>query len=139
MSKLMSSPPKSKSRVPTPESSKKPCILCIEENEELFRQIKGSLENAGYGVIGATNSWQAFAFLLKSPIHLVLGGQLLCRADGVELIQKIRKAKPDVPIVLCSRTLPNSMRGIDAFVSAEESTANFLTLLQQLLQRHAAA
>ena len=139
MSKLMSSPPKSKSRVPTPESSKKPCILCIEENEELFRQIKGSLENAGYGVIGTRNSWQALAFLLKSPFHLVLGGELLTRADGVELIQKIRKARPDVPIVLWSRTLPNSMKNLDAFVSAEESPANLLTLLEKLLRRYAAA
>jgi DNA-binding NtrC family response regulator len=135
----MSSPPKPQSQALTSQSSKKPCILYIEENEALFRQIKGSLENAGYGVIGATNSWQALAFLLKSPIRLVLGGQLLCGADGIELIQKIKEAKPDVPVVLWSRTLPNSMRGLDAFVSAEESTANFLTLLQKLLQKYAAA
>jgi hypothetical protein len=82
-----------------------------------------------------TNSWQALALLLKSPIRLVLGGELLCGADGdgTELARRIKEIKPDVPVVLCSRTLPNSMRGIDAFFSAEESSSNFLTLIKNFL------
>jgi DNA-binding NtrC family response regulator len=134
----MSSQTKWQNQAPAPESSKRPCILYIEENEAYFRRIKASLENAGYGVVGVTNSWQALALLLKSPIRLVLGGELLCGGDGSELAQRIKEIKPDVPVVLCSRTLPNSMRGIDAFVSAEESPSNLLTLISDFLDRFAA-
>jgi CheY-like chemotaxis protein len=139
LAKLMSSQSKWQSQAPTDESSKRPCILYIEENEAFFLKIKASLEDAGYAVIGATNSWQALAFLPKSPIRLVLGGELLCGAEGVELVQKIKESKPDVPIVLWSRALPDSMRGLDAFFSAEESPTNFLMLLRKLLERYPAA
>ena len=90
-------------------------------------------------MIGATNSWQALALVPKSPIRLVLGGEVLCGPEGIELVQKIKETKPNIPVVLWSRALPDSVRGLDAFVSAEESPANFLTLLRNLLEKNAAA
>lgn len=131
----MSSQPKWQSQAPAPQSSKRPCILYIEENEAFFRRIKGSLENAGYGVIGATNGWQALALLAKSPVRLVLGGDVLCGAEGIDLAERMKEIQPEVPVVLCSRGLPNSMRGVDAFISADESSSNFLTLIKSFLDR----
>ena len=121
-----------------PESSKRPCILYIEDNEAFFRQVKSSLENFGYNVIGATNGWQALALLLNSPISLVLGGDALCTPDGTELVQKIKGVKPNVPLILCSRTLPHSMRGVDAFVSTDMPSSNFQALVKNILDRYAA-
>ena len=134
----MSSQSKWQSQAPTDESSKRPCILYIEENEAFFLKIKASLENAGYAVIGATNSWQALAFLPKSPIRLVLGGELLCGAEGIELVQKIKGSKPNVPLILCSRTLPHSMKGVDAFVSTDMPLSNFQALIKNFLDTYAA-
>jgi DNA-binding NtrC family response regulator len=97
--------------------------------------MKDFFENTGYSVVGAANSWQALALLVKSPIRLIVGGELLCGADGMELVQRIKDLKPDVPLVLCSRTLPNSMRGVDAFVSADEPSSNFFIVVKGLLDR----
>lgn len=129
----MSSQPKWQSQVPALESSKRPCILYIEENEASSRRIKASLENDGYAVIGATNTWQALALLGKSPIRLVLGGDLPAGADGTELAERIKEIRPDIPIVLRSRTLPNSMRCVDAFVNADEPWSNLLALMRDFL------
>ena len=133
----MSSQPKWQRPAP-PDSSKRPCILYIEENEASFRQVKSSLENFGYNVIGAANGWQALALLLNSPISLVLGGEALCTADGAELVQKIKGIKPNVPVILCSRTLPHSMKDVDAFVSADMPSSNFQALIKNFLDRYAA-
>jgi len=56
-------------------------------------QLKWSLENAGYGVVGATNSWQALALLLKTPVRLVVDGDLLCRAEGTDLAARIKDSQ----------------------------------------------
>src|SRR5215467_12073585 len=125
----MSSQPKWQRQAP-PESSKRPCILYIEDNEACFRQVKSSLENFGYNVIGATNGWQALALLMNNPIRLVLGGDALCTTDGTELVQKIKGIKPNVALILCSRTLPHSMKGVDAFVSADMPSLNFQALIK---------
>jgi len=135
----MSLQSKWQSQVLIHESSRKPCILYIEQNETFFRKIKACLENAGFAVIGATNSWQALALVPKSPTHLVLGGEVLSGPEGIELVRKIKEAKPDIPVVLWSRSLPDSMKGLDAFVSAEESPANFLMLLRKLSERYVTA
>ena len=79
------------------------------------------------------------AFVPKSPIRLVLGGEVLCGPEGIEPVQKIKETKPDIPVVLWSRSLPDSMKRLDAFVSAEESPANFLMLLRKLLEKNVAA
>ena len=129
----MSSQPKWQSHTPLPESSARPCILYVEENEAFFRQIKRALENAGYGVIGTSGGWQALALLLTTPIRLVLGGDVLCGADGPELVERMKEAKPGVPVVICSRTLPNSLRGVYAFVSANEPSSQLLGLVKELL------
>jgi CheY-like chemotaxis protein len=111
LTRLLSSHPKWQIQAPAPESSKRLSILYIEEDEAFFRCIKAALENAGYGVVGVTNSWQAIALLLKSPICLVLRGELLCGADGTELAQRIKEIKPDVRVCerARSRALPFDM------------------------------
>jgi response regulator RpfG family c-di-GMP phosphodiesterase len=130
----MSSQPKWQS-IPAAESSKRLTILYIEENESLFRQVKGSLESAGYSVVGATNSWQAQALLLKTPIRLVVGGDLLCREEGRDLVARMKEIQPDIAVVVRSRFLPSSMKGVDLFISADEPWPNFLTFVKDSFNR----
>jgi len=129
----MSSQPKWQHHPAVPESSKRPCILYVEANEVVFHRIEGALESVGYGVIGASSGWQALSLLLKNPIRLVLGGDVLCGADGIELVAKMKEVKPDVSIVICSQTLPSSMRGLDAFVNVNGPVSNLLGLVKGLL------
>jgi DNA-binding response OmpR family regulator len=130
----MSSQPKWQN-VPAAESSKRPAILYLEDNESLFRQVKGSLENAGYSVAGATNSWQALAVLLKTPVRLVVGGDLLCRAEGTQLVERIKETQPDIAVVVRSRILPSSIKGVDLFISVDEPWPNFLTIVKDFTNR----
>jgi hypothetical protein len=130
----MSSQPKWQS-VPAAESSKRVTILYLEENESLFREVKASLENAGYAVAGATSSWQALSLLRKTPVRLVMGGDLLCREEGSGLVAKMKEIEPHIAIVVRSRIIPSSMRGVDLFISADEPWANFLTIVKDSVNR----
>jgi DNA-binding response OmpR family regulator len=129
----MSSQPKWQS-LPAAESSKRATILYLEDNESLFRQVKSSLENAGYAVAGATNGWQAQALLLKTPIRLVVGGDLLCREEGRDLAARMKEIQPHIAVVVRSRILPSSMRGVDLFISADEPWLNFLKLVKDSIK-----
>lgn len=131
----MSSQPKWPSQISAPDPAKRPSILYVEEDEAFFRRAKEALEHAGYGVMGASSGWQALALLLKTPARVVLGGDALCGTDAAELIARMKQIQPGVAVIICSRNLPHSMKGVDAFVSAHENFSHLLSLLRQFLAK----
>src|SRR5579864_1435304 len=87
----------------------RPLILCIDDDEaqlELRRQI---LENDGFLVLGATNARKALRILRETPVSLVVSDHMLRGTTGTKLAARMKKVKPDVPVVLYSGTSPKSL------------------------------
>jgi hypothetical protein len=72
--------------------------------------------------------------LLKTPICLMVGGDLLCREGGMDLAARMKEIQPHIAVVVRSRILPSSMRGVDFFISAAEPWLNFLNIVKDSIK-----
>lgn len=116
--------------------SAKPLILCIEDNVEHLRLRKAVLENAGYGVLGASTGAEALEILREAPICLVLSDHMLGGTTGTVLATEIKQINRDVPVILHSGNVPKSMQNVDGFINKDESVSSFLALIHGFVKRY---
>ena len=123
------------SRKPAP--SARPLILCLEDDESYLRLRKAVLEKQGYNVIGVHAAQDALSTLGEAPVSMVLADHMLRGTTGVGLAAKMKRLKPDVPVVLYSGKQPESLANVDVFINKDVSTQEFLGLIRDVLQRYA--
>ena len=83
-----------------------PLILVAEDSQATRTLLRTWLEKAGYRVQEARDGQEAWEYFTaarnQTPYSLVLTDIVMPRMDGLELVEKIRKAGPDVPVVILS-------------------------------------
>jgi two-component system cell cycle sensor histidine kinase/response regulator CckA len=78
-------------------------MILLVENEAITRAaLARVLHTSGHEVLEAENGEQGLASLDKSPVDLVITGFVLPDVDGLSLIARIRKRRPQLPIILIS-------------------------------------
>ncbi len=99
-------------------------ILIVDDEVELRENLQDLLEFKGFNVLAYPNAEDALAeFDSLQPDAALLDIQLP-GIDGLELLQRIRKKRPDLPVAMVSAS---SVRGVLA--QAEEYGAN-LTIVK---------
>ncbi|HEV2732878.1 MAG TPA: response regulator [Terriglobales bacterium] len=114
----------------------RPFILCIEDNEMYLRLRKAVLEEAGYTVLSATNETEALEVLSEAPVCLVLSDHMLRGTTGTELAKRMKEMKREVPIIVYSGRVPETLRHVDGFINKDEPVANFLSLIHEFVKRY---
>jgi CheY-like chemotaxis protein len=114
----------------------KPIILCIEDNEIYLHLRKAVLERAGYAVLSASSGSEALEILGEAPVCLVLSDHMLRGTNGTELAKEMKRIKPDVPVVLYSGTVPETMRYVDGFIRKDEPVSFLLKLIHEFVRRY---
>jgi len=114
----------------------RPFILCIEDNGVHLRLRKAVLEEAGYAVLSATDEAEALEVLREAPVCLVLSDHMLRGTTGTELAKQMKKIKRDVPIIVYSGMVPETMRHVDGFINKDEPVSNFLSLIHEFVKRY---
>ena len=75
--------------------------VLVVEDEDYVRQSLGELLAArGYDVILEATAEAALARLERSPVDVVLSDLRLGAVDGRELVRRLRRAWPDLPVVI---------------------------------------
>jgi CheY-like chemotaxis protein len=110
----------------------RPLILCLEDNEFHLRLRKTVLEQDGYKVVGVSTETDALATLREAAVCMVLGDHML---RGTALASKMKRIKPDVPIVLYSDKQPDKLESVDVFINKDVSTHEFLGLVRGIVKR----
>jgi PAS domain S-box-containing protein len=79
-------------------------ILFIDDEKMLANVIKTILEELGYKVFMETDPTKAVKFFNKSKgdIDLVITDKTMPRMTGFDVARKLRKIRPDIPIIMCS-------------------------------------
>lgn len=77
-------------------------ILLAEDDELLRETLRIALEKAGYDVVPASNGVAALNLLRQTEFNVIVTDVLMPEMDGLEVIQSLRKASSDVPIVAIS-------------------------------------
>ena len=114
----------------------KPLILCIEDDPVYLMLRKKVLERAGYNVIGVTSTRDALKVLRETPVCATIADHMLHGISGTELAKKMKRIKPDIPIILFSGAVPERLQNIDVYVNKGEPLAEFLKVVHSVVERY---
>lgn len=78
-----------------------PTILHVEDDQDLVRIVKSLLENVAE-IVNAKTLKQASSLIQESDFDLILLDLNLPDGYGLDLMQEMQKASPDVPVVIFS-------------------------------------
>ena len=75
-------------------------ILVIEDDISILRGLKDNLEYEGYDVITETNGEKGLQIALEKKTDLILLDIMLPGMNGYEICRKLKKEKPELPIIM---------------------------------------
>jgi len=84
-------------------------ILCVDDEEMALSMRRMLLESAGYTVLTAANSSQGIALYQTHHVDLVITDHLLPGATGNDLARELRRADPNVPVLIFQAVLCSGM------------------------------
>jgi len=82
--------------------SPRPRILLVDDNTNGLVARKSVLEELGYAISTSTGGADALEHFDSHKVDLVITDYRMPRMDGLELIARLRKRMPGLPIVLIS-------------------------------------
>lgn len=79
-------------------------ILIVDDEADIRMQLKGILTDEGYNIYDVHHADAALAVLATKKVHLVLLDIWLegSTMDGVELLERVHKKYPHIPVVMIS-------------------------------------
>jgi CheY-like chemotaxis protein len=113
-------------------------ILCIDDDEgSLFIRAK-ILEKSDYRVLCASSPQQGLDLFAREPVDAVILDYLMPGMNGSQVAWELKKRGAHVPLLMLSSEvfLPEDATDlVDAFCAKIDGPANFLKVLQDLLQQ----
>jgi len=112
-------------------------ILLVDDNVNGLTAWRSVLEELGHKIVTAANGADALDLFSESKFDVVVTDYKMPRMDGLELIKRLRKHSPQVPIVLVSGFvdalgLNEANTGADAVV---QKSSNEVTHLVRAVTR----
>ena len=77
-----------------------PSILVVDDDNQIRRLVRETLEQAGYHVTEARDGKEALQQYRLAPVDLVLMDILMPNQDGLETTVALRREFPDVKIIV---------------------------------------
>jgi len=79
-------------------------ILLVDDEEDVLGMMHLMMERLGYGVFSKNSSIEALEEFRREPekFDLIITDQTMPKMTGMELIEKLLRIRPDIPIILCT-------------------------------------
>jgi len=79
-------------------------ILFVDDETSIAEMGKAMLSGLGYRVTARTNSLEALEEFRSQPgdFDLLITDQTMPKMSGVQLVQEMRKIRPELPVILCT-------------------------------------
>lgn len=116
-------------------------VLLIEDDLTIAEFITNGLKQAGYKTDFASDGIQGLDYALSDMYDLAIIDIMLPKLDGLELINRIRSNKLDLPIIILSakRSIEDRVSGLhtgaDDYICKPFSFNELLARVQALLRR----
>ena len=122
---------------------KKVRVLFVDDEEIIVNAATGILENYNYNVIATTDSNEAFEYFSKDPdkFHIVVTDLNMPVLTGMELVKKIKKIRPHIPVIVCSGSVEdiNPLRteemGINSFIAKPYRGKELASMIEDILKK----
>lgn len=120
-----------------------PCILVVDDEPSIGDLVSGILEDEGYQTCVADSDQKALALFEERPIDAVILDIWLEGSDndGVDLLQKFVKTKPEIPVMMISghgtiETAITCIRhGAYDFIEKPFAAERLLVMIERALER----
>lgn len=116
-------------------------ILVVEDDKGLLDQLEATLKKKHYGVDIADNGELALDKIFDVPYDLILLDIMLPRLDGLSVLQEVRKAGLDMPILMLTARSDVQDRvkgldyGADDYLAKPFSMAELMARIRAMLRR----
>ena len=96
-----------------------PKILVVEDDLDARKTLSEILECAGYQVSDVESGAKALSHIDQGNFNLVITDILMPEMDGVELIRRVHKVKPNLPVIAITGggERRGSARRVDSYLS----------------------
>jgi len=100
-----------KTEEPIPTGSE--CILFVDDEPILLEMVEQILGQLGYEVVTANGSLEAMELFRKNPgrFDLVITDMTMPKMTGIELARELLNIRPNIPIILCSGSIDQGLKG----------------------------
>lgn len=115
-----------------------PCILAIDDNEDILGFLRELLHNSGYRVLTAPSGKRGLELLLKERVDLVVLDGEMPEMNGYDVAEAIRGQWPEMPLILYTGLpvdVPADKLCHFAGVVAKTNHAELLDLIAATTQR----
>ncbi len=89
-------------------------ILIVEDDAITRRNLSVLLKDEGYDVDQAGDGVQALEILAGRPFDLVLSDIVMPRMDGLKLLQQLQFMAPQMPVVIMTSYVSDSLSSVPA-------------------------
>jgi len=116
-------------------------ILVIEDDVSILRGLKDNLEYDGYAVITETNGERGLHAALSKNADLILLDIMLPGMNGYEICRRVKKGKPDVPVIMITARGSEMDKvsgldiGADDYITKPFSIPELLARIRAVLRR----
>lgn len=77
-------------------------LLVVDDNEDIHMMLGDRLEAMGYGVLNASNGWEALTVLAAVPVAGVLLDIEMPVMDGLTLLREMQHRRIHAPVIVMS-------------------------------------
>lgn len=109
-----------------------PVVLCVDDDPVILELLFEILSGSGFRVICECDARRAARMILATPIDAAILDYDMPGYNGLELAEIIRRARPQVPVLIFSGTiLPDeNMQSIQHFVCKNQGVATLIEALR---------
>lgn len=121
------------------ESSMHRRLLCVDDDSAFRQFYKNLLASYGYEVTVAANGRQALKLFLSRKVDAVLTDLEMPEMTGAELAAKLKKLRPELPVLLISGSQSAQERppaAVDVAVAKGTPTPKLVDQIEKLLAKH---
>src|SRR5579872_6606081 len=115
-------------------------VLFVDDSPVKSELVQARLRRQGYEVVAAKNGKEALELFAIHNIDLAVVDYYMPEMNGDVVALEMKKAKPQVPIVIFSGafTLPEMVIAyVEGFVSSSDEPDALITKISEILQRRA--
>lgn len=120
----------------TPDRPARLVVLCIDDEPNLLTIRQLVLAAAGYEVIATTDGSSGLALFKEHRVDLVILDHFLPDKPGAEVAAEMKRANPEVPIILMTGLLdpPEGAEHADMFLTKGLPIADFVARVARLMR-----